>query len=1509
MPNTYIRFDQGFEEDSIGFSDETNGWSGVTTEVASGTNGIDAADGDSYSIFEQSDADGGLTGPFTRFDGYRSLAEDQGVTTQIKIYLDPTAWSAGEGFDYSVAANNQAGGHMQDFIFHVTQDTSSGDMLIGVSNNTNFDPREDLETINHSEVTEAGWYTFEHTFYDFGDDTLGVAMTVRDASGSVIFTQVLNDPNNGYSDEFGGNRYGWFTNIDVAGGIAVDSAQLLTESENPVQVFSGSTILGTYATAEDATAAIDNGDISGATLKIQTTGLDDAFFYVADGMSIQAAIDASAVGGRVLVADGTYNESLTIGKALTLEGEDVGGDGIPDVVLNATGSNGITVTGDIDNGGSATVSVSGFHIGGATGVGLHISNSAILSSLEISDSAFTSNGTHGVGSGSGASGLGSISIHNSAFTNNGQGGANGSGDIILFNFHGDASLTDLTITSSATQGTAVSARGDNAIQIAGFDPSTYDVSEPIGDIVINNVSVNGWYHKPQFMIQGFTDFNGLSMTDVDLSGGTSWGDLLFVDPIGSTGADGEGIPGYPGNFALTGGSSTLDLSGVTINSGSTGVLGVDSRIRGTDADDAITGTNGDDLLNDYAESGIDYGGDDFVSGLGGDDILIGGTGNDTLAGGSGDDTAVYQGNSTQFSVSYATNSAGVATSFTSVIDNFAGDGDEGSDVLSSVETLSFEGDGKVFDLSQPVQLFDASDILVATFDTIQEAIDAAVDGQTVRVGAGTFNEVLTIDKEIDIVGAGAGQTIIEGTLLDDLGVPDGMPLNDYFEANNPAYSASEGVTITADNVSFSGFTVTGFSIAMEIATSDGVSITNNEFIDNVTGMRKGTAQNVTNIEISNNSFSQGVHGMTIYAAPDGSGAFDGVDMDGNTFSALSEKGMYLEQISNATIDDNMFDDVGNFGRISPPFGGTQGEFGQAIDINLKYENYSGIVFNNTIITNSGYSNQDGGAGFGAFGAAIGVKTRDDAPSYSGAPASVTGAVVFNGGSIDGTSTGFRVGEPGKNNLGPDVQINGMSITNTAVSDVDNATSAVSGGLTSMVFSGAQVNFDGSASQAALAVTANGLANTITGGSGADVLNGAGGNDSLQGNAGSDFLSGGAGNDTVIGGFGDDQLFGGVGNDMLSGGDDNDVVAGGDGDDILTGGAGLDAMYGGAGQDSMDGGDGADIMTGNAGNDTLQGGLGNDTVIGGDNDDVVNGGDGNDQMSGTKGNDTVHGNQGSDVVVGGDGNDAVFGDDGHDTAGGGLGNDTVSGGAGNDTVVGGDGDDLLYGGTDNDELYGGLNNDSLWGGTGNDLLAGADGADVLNGEDGNDSLFGGNGADTLTGGAGDDQLFGNADNDVLFGGGGFDTLNGGGGDDLVNGGADDDMLLGDVGNDTLNGSGGDDEVKGGAGNDLMFGDIGEDTMIGGAGNDTLDGGAGDDLFVYTLGDGNDVINGFVAGAAAEDAVQLIGFGSSFDDFADVLAAATDNGVDTTIDLGGGASLTITGVLVAELHEGDFLFGVI
>ena len=51
---------------------------------------------------------------------------------------------------------------------------------------------------------------------------------------------------------------------------------------------------------------------------------------------------------------------------------------------------------------------------------------------------------------------------------------------------------------------------------------------------------------------------------------------------------------------------------------------------------------------------------------------------------------------------------------------------------------------------------------MATYTTIQAAVDAAVNGDTIEIAAGTYREQVTVNgKDITLHGAGTGQTIIE----------------------------------------------------------------------------------------------------------------------------------------------------------------------------------------------------------------------------------------------------------------------------------------------------------------------------------------------------------------------------------------------------------------------------------------------------------------------------------------------------------------------------------------------------------------------------------------------------------------------------------------------------------------------------------------------------------------------------------------------------------------------------
>ena len=428
-----------------------------------------------------------------------------------------------------------------------------------------------------------------------------------------------------------------------------------------------------------------------------------------------------------------------------------------------------------------------------------------------------------------------------------------------------------------------------------------------------------------------------------------------------------------------------------------------------------------------------------------------------------------------------------------------------------------------------------------------------------------------------------------------------------------------------------------------------------------------------------------------------------------------------------------------------------------------------------------------------------------------------------------------------------------------------------------------------------------------------------------GTSGADLVDGGDGNDTISGLEGNDTLIGGSGDDMLAGSDGFDLLRGGEGDDYLDGGAQADNLYGDAGNDSLVGG---------LGNDRLFGGVGNDSLLGGDGDDGLWGEAGHDTLFGEAGADRLYGGSGEDLLFGGDGDDTLWGDAGFDTLHGGAGDDSLVGGAqadflfggdGNDTARGGDGMDNIYGEAGDDILYGDASNDRLFGGAGHDILYGGTQEDRLYGDDGNDTLFGGAGFDVLAGGDGEDyldggaqadNLYGDAGNDTLVGGGGFDRLFGGSGNDLLFGGSDDDALFGESGDDTLHGEAGNDRMFGDSGNDILYGGEGNDQFNGGSGFDTLIGGTGNDalwgafnadIFVFADGHGVDTIYDF----DAQNSLEKIDFSelSTVNSIHDVLGpdgAATQIGGDVRIDTGGGNSLWLMNVALADLDASDFLF---
>lgn len=226
---------EGFEDPAWAPGGTTwKNYAGADIErVSTGTDGVTSASGTGHGrighLRSVLDVNGssvfGRSSPYTKLGGYSSDF-GSGFTTSLDIYLDPT-WSAGSGFDYSVAANRQTGFHLRDYIFHVGVVDGVGLLVNGSNNSIGSFGAPVLQTGhggNAYEVTSPGWYTLQHVFRDDGG-VLAVDLNLLDSGGTLLHTNTRSSVSDDITTMVGGNRYGWlaYNNID---GLAIDNTRL-----------------------------------------------------------------------------------------------------------------------------------------------------------------------------------------------------------------------------------------------------------------------------------------------------------------------------------------------------------------------------------------------------------------------------------------------------------------------------------------------------------------------------------------------------------------------------------------------------------------------------------------------------------------------------------------------------------------------------------------------------------------------------------------------------------------------------------------------------------------------------------------------------------------------------------------------------------------------------------------------------------------------------------------------------------------------------------------------------------------------------------------------------------------------------------------------------------------------------------------------------------------------------------------------------------------------------------
>jgi Ca2+-binding RTX toxin-like protein len=670
------------------------------------------------------------------------------------------------------------------------------------------------------------------------------------------------------------------------------------------------------------------------------------------------------------------------------------------------------------------------------------------------------------------------------------------------------------------------------------------------------------------------------------------------------------------------------------------------------------------------------------------------------------------------------------------------------------------------------------------FGTIQAAVDAAGDGDTIIVAAGTYVE----------------QVIVQGRNGLTIRAADGEQVTLRSPANLVETARSSGdreihavLTVKdSSNIAVQGIDVDGDGRGTTVDEGGGAGIANfyGIFYRNASG-------GLTDVDIT------GVRdpypgGTTPGGQPEVDAVQRGIAVVADNDSLLAFA------ITGGTISDFQ-KQAGLFSRadltvtgVTVTGGGAQPVMAQN---GFSVTNSTGIVSGNTFsgIGYAGPAQAYSGAILASSNTDLAITGNTITGSNGDSTAAkVVGIWVYvasaanNGVEISGnTISGVDVGINASGNFGA----NGILIRDNDVTDLDLADPYAYG-----------VNFDPLATlPTAFEVDGSARSDILRGAAGGDTLSGLGGKDEIIGRGGDDLIDGGAGDDVLDGNDGDDRLEGGSGDDDLDGGAGSDTVSfstaaagvtvdlavtgpqdtgagsdliinienalGSDFADYLRGNADANRLFGGAGADRLFGSAGADRLRGEGGDDVLDGGIGIDDMAGGAGDDLYVARETGDVATEAdlEGHDAVRstadytlGDHVEDlylqgIAVSGTGNDLdnlVVGTNGANV---------LAGLGGSDILRGYSGVDELNGGAGADTFYGGLGNDDLDGGSGNDRLNGEGGADFIEGGDDDDHLFGRDGADELIGGQGMDRLEGGAQSDTLTGGADLDFFGFGNGD--------------------------------------------------------------------------------------------------------------------------------------------------
>lgn len=476
-----------------------------------------------------------------------------------------------------------------------------------------------------------------------------------------------------------------------------------------------------------------------------------------------------------------------------------------------------------------------------------------------------------------------------------------------------------------------------------------------------------------------------------------------------------------------------------------------------------------------------------IFGFAGNDILSGGTGSDALYGGSGytDDP-----NTT---IDTATFTSGTIL-WNSTDNVWQVSGLEGTDTLYGIE--------RVIIGSMTTWLVDLG--TNGGFNDIQTAIDVSSDGDTIRVAPGTYAGMLTIDKEINLLGPNAGINAT-GAARDAEAILT-FPSGSTDEDGTLVYVATD-----TNNVTIDGFTLrsddslvspTRFDSLIYTERANNLSILNNEMYGSTLAVYVLTANS-----------------QTVYR--------DGLLIKGNhidggpNVNSGFHRGMYI-QATAGVIKDNLIENA-NIGIQYMPYAHSSPGL---ITGNIISAGLIGLYHN--------YHNK-GGAPVTWADNIVTVAPNDRAGLETQVLGAWTTPVTFRGFQAITFGTEGAAGA-----AAPVVNINGNTVNATLQAGETYNSTILEAVRISTAGVGATLNVQDNTFSGYTLEVNNATANLYTLGTSPD-FNSWNGLDALvkAGGTGSDLLLGTNAVDLLLGAAGNDQLTGGSAGDRLSGGAGND----------------------------------------------------------------------------------------------------------------------------------------------------------------------------------------------------------------------------------------------------------------------------------------------------------------------------------------------------------------------------------